>query len=427
MIGNGTVITMSDSYRTYREGSDSYRSQAPTGSRKRYRKQKHSRWPLIFCVAVLVASIIIIICLSTRPGNSGASSASSSESEVSSAQVSSKPVSSEPTSNPVSSEKSSAPVSSEEVSSVPSVPELKDDPSIDGYMDDSVFVYGNSGFEGFYGTDSVAQNYAQAVSSFANALGNGVTVYNLVAPTHPEFGLPERFSNYAGNQRHNLDTIFSSYTADNVVPVDIYDNLLYNRDQYIYFNTDHHWTALGAYYGYCKFAEVAGFAPLDINKLEKRTKEEFRGTLYAMCGNQGLYNNPDHVDYYIIPGNYTVDICHMNSSAVLQPATLLAEFAEGGNAYSVFIWGDNPLTVVKNPLGTGRKIAVIKDSFGNAFSPFLVGNYDEVHIIDMRYFPQYQQSAVQYIKDNGITEVLFLNNIMAANTGMRIQNIQNLI
>ena len=192
-------------------------------------------------------------------------------------------------------------------------------------------------------------------------------------------------------------------------------------------NTDHHWTALGAYYAYQKLGEVAGFEPIDITTLEKRTIENYRGTLYTETKSQLLYDNPDHVDYYMIPGDYSVQICHINTSPVLQEATLFAGIPPGSNSYSVFIWGDNPLTVIQNPIGTGRKIAVIKDSFGNALCPYLVANYDEVHVIDMRYFSQYQKNAVKYIQDSGIDEVLILNNIMAANTGMRIQNLQNLM
>ena len=40
-------------------------------------------------------------------------------------------------------------------------------------------------------------------------------------------------------------------------------------------------------------------------------------------------------------------------------------------------------------------------------------NYDEVHVIDFRY---YSGSLKQYCSDNGITEVLFLNGVMSANT-----------
>ena len=72
---------------------------------------------------------------------------------------------------------------------------------------------------------------------------------------------------------------------------------------------------------------------------------------------------------------------------------------------------------------TGRKICVFKESYGNAFVPFLADSFDEIYVIDIRYFGR---NAVEYIKENGITDVLFLNNAFAANTNSLIDGIEKL-
>ena len=103
------------------------------------------------------------------------------------------------------------------------------------------------------------------------------------------------------------------------------------------------------------------------------------------------------------------------------------QYAEAGsNTYSLFIMGDNPLTVLHSDSekGTGKKIAVIKESYGNAFSPYLTNNYSEVHIIDFRYFGQ---NLADYCKQNGITEVLYLNGIMSANTQVQLDSMDGLL
>ena len=51
---------------------------------------------------------------------------------------------------------------------------------------------------------------------------------------------------------------------DNVCKVNIFNTLIAHNDEYLYFRTDHHWTALGAYYGYEQFCAVAGFEPAAI-------------------------------------------------------------------------------------------------------------------------------------------------------------------
>ena len=47
-----------------------------------------------------------------------------------------------------------------------------------------------------------------------------------------------------------------------------------------------------------------------------------------------------------------------------------------------------------------------------------------MYVVDQRYF---QLGLVNFIQENGINELLFINNIFAANTGIRIQEIRNLM
>lgn len=71
----------------------------------------------------------------------------------------------------------------------------------------------------------------------------------------------------------------------------------------------------------------------------------------------------------------------------------------------------------------GKKIAVVKESYGNAFVPYLTNNYEEVHVIDFRYF---KHNLVDYCKTNGIDEVLFMNGVMSANTQVQLDSMSGL-
>ena len=42
--------------------------------------------------------------------------------------------------------------------------------------------------------------------------------------------------------------------------------------------------------------------------------------------------------------------------------------------------------ITNHDLSTGRKLLVVKDSYGNAMGPFLGASFDEVHVVDFRYF-----------------------------------------
>ena len=72
---------------------------------------------------------------------------------------------------------------------------------------------------------------------------------------------------------------------------------------------------------------------------------------------------------------------------------------------------------------TGRRIVVIKESYGNAFVPFLLSHYEEIYVVDQRYF---QTSLLELMEEAQITDLLFLNNIFAANTSYHIRCIEGL-
>jgi hypothetical protein len=357
-----------------------------------------------------VLALLVAFTLVASGCNAGMDTPSEAESDAASATVSS--------AADVSSALESVPPSSSEEP----VPEVSDDPNVEGFMKNSIFIYGDTALEVFGGTEATAKNYAQAISSAKKALGDGVTVYNLVAPTHVEFALPPRYRSVSGDERANLDAIYANYSAE-IRNVDVYDILSRKRNEYIYFNTDHHWTGLGAYYAYTEFAKAAGFTPLDKDTLTMKSIPGLLGSLYDATGVQAVKDNIDHVDYFVIPGDYE---CMVYNKGSTQPTetVLLHEYAQGKYAYGVFLGGDKPLFTVKNKgQSDGRKIAVVKESFGNAFAPFLAPHYEEVHIVDARYF---QQNLPQYVKEHGITEVLFINNIVAANAGVRVQELNGL-
>lgn len=87
-------------------------------------------------------------------------------------------------------------------------------------------------------------------------------------------------------------------------------------------------------------------------------------------------------------------------------------FPDGsGGAYCTMMGSDQRITKVVTPAKTNRKIAIIKDSFGNAIPGYLFSSFREVHVLDYRYFPR---NLRQYIKDNGITDLAICVNIFSA-------------
>lgn len=315
-----------------------------------------------------------------------------------------------------------APTSAPTPTPEPTPPPIPDDGS-DGYLSGGVYIWQNKAFELFYGSTDAAAAYAQAISGYQQQLPE-TTVYNMVVPNHSEFGLPERIRNDMGctSQRENLSDVFENYTeGSQVIPVDIYDALDYHKDQYLYFNTDTHWAPLGAYWAYTAFCEAANQTAAPLSDFTVSTVEDFTGYLYVATGESCLAENPDHIDLYEPGYNYTIELSYDGVSFT----ELSGMYApDEGMGYSMVLWGDNPLVRITNhDDASGRKLLLVKDSYGNAIAPFLAANYSEVHVADFRSFPG---KLPAYCQENGITDVLFFNNVMSANTYSQIETMNGL-
>ena len=95
------------------------------------------------------------------------------------------------------------------------------------------------------------------------------------------------------------------------------------------------------------------------------------------------------------------------------------KYSDGnGMAYCTFMGGDAKVVKVSTDTGNGRKLAIFKDSFGNALPPFLMGSFEEIYVIDMRYFTH---NVIDFLTENGVTDVLFANNAFHAATASTVR------
>jgi hypothetical protein len=217
--------------------------------------------------------------------------------------------------------------------------------------------------------------------------------------------------------------------SEDVVKVRIFENLYRHRDEYLYFRTDHHWTALAAYYAYEAFCQASGQEATPLSDYEKLAFEGFVGTHYAASGNNAkLSSNPDTVYAYVPNGTNTIAVTERNGKttnySVVNRATD-AWYKAANSKYNCFIAGDNPLSVVHNPkIQDGSSIVVVKESFGNALIPFLVDQYESVYVLDYRY---YTGSLADFVKEKNAQQVLFINNLSATGAAARLNEIDRLL
>ena len=298
---------------------------------------------------------------------------------------------------------------------------------IKGQQVGPLFIIEDTALEIFYGNSSIISDYTNIINTFRLAVPATTKVYTEVVPTHFEFGLPNKYKSEVGTaQKPFIDEIYSLLDSS-VYTVDAYSKIKkdYYDGNYMYFRTDHHWTARGAYSAYTAFAEKAGFEPTPLSDFEQRRIDKFLGTFHSSTFDKKLSSNPDFIEFYAPKNSYTVTNYDKDGNITTTNGTLVYKSVKGdSNGYLVFMGGDIPLSVIETDVKNGRSLIVFKESYGNCFVPFLTENFEKIYVADIRTFPF---NAVNFVTEQKITDVLFLNNIMTSCSPPRIRNYLDLM
>jgi hypothetical protein len=261
--------------------------------------------------------------------------------------------------------------------------------------------------------------YAKAANLYKDTFPS-VNVYCMVIPTAVEFYCPEKVKSRTRPQRPTIENIFRHLSPD-VKPVDIYATLGEHADEDIFLRTDHHWAPLGAFYAAQKFAEVAGVPFHPLSDYDRKVVHRFVGNMYGYSQDIAVKNAPEDFVYYV-PRDVTYSTTYIDYTidenyrviGMGRPhkGIFFHHFKDGsGAAYCTFMGSDTRITRVKTSTHNGRRVLILKDSFGNALPGYLFYSFEEVHVIDSRYFTK---NMVEYVKENQITDILFANNIFKA-------------
>ncbi|HIV85409.1 MAG TPA: hypothetical protein H9900_01210 [Candidatus Monoglobus merdigallinarum] len=249
-------------------------------------------------------------------------------------------------------------------------------------------------------TDEQGAAYAEMINSFKNAVPSA-NVYNLIAPTAAEF--------YAagGYQTHYTPSIRKIYSrlSPEVIGVNAVKPLMEHAGENIYFRTDHHWTQLGAYYAYSAFINVAGDTIDPPDTFSSEDIYGYYGSLTRFTSGTGGYDlltrSPDVLRLYYPKVWYSGRSYNdMYLSDYIKSMSLVSP---GYGNYNCFIEGDYPIEVYSTGVENGRSLAIIKESYGNAFATWAVNNFETVYIIDYRKFNNYGQTG-EYTNEFSISE-----------------------
>lgn len=292
--------------------------------------------------------------------------------------------------------------------------------------DTATVLVDDTAYELYNYVNSAASRYAKAVNKLTKKLDSRVTVYDLIAPTSVGITFPDNRKKKinSSDQQEAINNIENKLSGrEKFVP--LYDIMMRHRSEYIFFKTDHHWTSLGAYYAYRAFCDAKGIVPNELSSYKKKSFSGFLGTFYRDT-NQNKNLKADTLEVlYPLSENLTLEYTSVEGKKVSAPV-----IADAGNygaslKYCVYIAGDNPYTVIRNKdKKDGTSCIVVKESYGNAFVPFLADHYQTVYVVDYRYW---EGNLYHFIKKKKLREVILINNISMTRNSYLIGKLTQII
>ena len=386
----------------------------------RYSSRKKSGpplFPLLLLVLVIAVAVVVIVLVSR--------SCSSSETQTPDAPNSS--AVSGAVTDPAG-EASADPNAAATPAPTPSAeptPAPQEEPQAAPETIGGLLIVEDTAYEYYNFVTDLANDYITAVANAGEKLSGKATVYDMVIPTSIDIMLPESYieknSLNTSDQKKAIDEyILPSIAAQNpeVKTISIFDTLKAHANEYLYFRTDHHWTQLGAYYGYEEFCKAKGFDPVPLSDFDRADYTGYLGSFYTSSNSAALAANPDTVEAYIPKANVNLSFTQSDGVQVDSwPLIADGEQYDSTSKYIVYCAGDQPYEeIVNNDMAEGPSIVVVKESFGNCFIPFLVNHYKNIYVVDYRY---YNGTVSDLVDSTGATDVLLLNNVsMTRNEGL---------
>ena len=276
--------------------------------------------------------------------------------------------------------------------------------------------------EPFRGLEERGINYAEAANRYKKTFGNRVNVYCMVIPTAVALYCPEEAQEWTKDEWAAIDNVYS-HLRNGVKAIDLAETLKAHAEEDIYARTDHHWAALGAYYAAQQFAEIADVPFADLSTYQRHAIHNYVGTMYRFSKDVAVKNAPEDFVWFV-PQNVTYTTSYIkyklgrNKQVVSESeptdGNFFYEYEDGNSAaYMTFMHGDLNTTTVKTSTKNGRRLLILKDSYGNALPSFLFHSFEEIHVVDCRYF---LRNIARYVNEHAISDILFANNAGHAHT-----------
>ncbi len=283
----------------------------------------------------------------------------------------------------------------------------------DVYINNSEYL-----FEKFHkNSEQVTKEKVSAINNLAKKnLGKNISV--MLVPNKIEI-LKDKLPYKApvDSQKQYLEDFYSKLTVD-INKINLIKVLTENKNNYLFFKTDHHWTQEGAFLAANEYLRTVGAKPQPQTNYDIRMiNNDFYGSLSSKSGIKT--NSPDSLNVFISKSSEDI-IVNLTEERKKLTSLYQTEMLEGKDKYLLFLGGNYPVVRISTNSTANKRLLIIKDSYANAFVPFMTKDYNEITMMDLRYSTDNVQTIID---DYNITDILVLYNINTFNDDNSILNL----
>lgn len=245
-------------------------------------------------------------------------------------------------------------------------------------------------------------------AGYMNALAEktGIPVYVGLIPSAAEIWSDRLPANAPTADEAAVIADFSSYLHDDVGTIPFLETLSAQREQDLFYRTDHHWTSLGAYYGYESITKALGMDAVPLSSYTQTlVAADFFGTIYSSSGVRWV--KPDSIHRYV-EDSEEIKVVSNFTGMEEEGALYVDSYLEEKDKYSYFLGGIQPLCVVETGKTDLPTVLIIRDSYADSMVPFMTENFSKIYLMDLRF---YNASVATYVENNDIDHVIVMYSV----------------
>lgn len=265
--------------------------------------------------------------------------------------------------------------------------------------------------------DELTREKAEVLNAFAKAHEDR-SISIMLVPNKIEI-IKDRLPVYApaASQAQYLEDFYSQLSPK-INAIDLIPRFTDLKNNYLYFRSDHHWTQEGAFRAQEEFFRSLDMAPRTEGEYDiRKVAQDFLGTLTSKSGIPP--NSADELNLYVprTPEDLVVNLTEEQKKLT---SLYQMDLVEGQDKYLVYLGGNYPVVRITTTSTQDRRLLIIKDSYANPFVPFMTKDFNEITMVDLRYYTgDVNELAQEYL----ITDILVLYNINTFNDDHSILNI----